>query len=485
MPFVNRPQLFSEVLIMKFSSLIGGLICIVATASLGLAGDAGWSFQRTGFRSTSGTPQTAVSMRNDLSWPVVYGIDQSMLNAYSLFPVANPGPVPISPPTNWHQIGSNLTRTFVSSSSVYLQAASGSPDGFGVSLQTPFISSQPTDTVITGTSFSGFQAPINGAQALKFDSQGHLFTANNTTIPGLQPNLKLFDVALSSFGEIGAVTQASGGSGPVTFWQQSPLLAGKWLSSPITVDGRSEQFLYGPSIDLAYDTASRPHVIGLDRLTTNNSVAAYRFNIISGAWTSSILDTAAIGSPPIADVAAAANDDGIIGAAWVNFGALKYAFLDTNQPSPQWVVTTVASTTPANLKLEASQGVGLAFDKSGLPVISFVDSGQRQIWIAYDPPLLTAANPATPGDFNADGAVDGNDLNSWTTSFAGEGSVADADGDGDTDGADFLAWQQGLTGASGSNASAAVPEPLSLTSGLVAAALFITTTRNRNSRKSS
>src|SRR5690348_9231910 len=91
-----------------------------------------WSFQRTGFRSTMGAagfPQTALSMRSNQSWPVVYGADQGMLNAYSLFPIVNSGQVPVSPATNWHPIGTNLAGTPSPLNNAYLQADSGSPDG--------------------------------------------------------------------------------------------------------------------------------------------------------------------------------------------------------------------------------------------------------------------------------------------------------------------------------------------------------------------
>ncbi len=454
---------------MKRLALVGSLACLLAVHGMCAAGDFTWTFQRTGFRSSSSSmPQTAVSMRSNLSWPVVYGVDQGMLNAYSLFPVPNPGQVPISPPTNWHQIGSNLTQSFLPSSNLYLQAASGSPDGFGVALQTPNVTTSPPDAVMVGTSISGFQPPMNGQQALKFDSQGHPFTASATTIPGLTTQEKLFDVARSDFGDVGAITQASGGFGTLTFWQQSPLLGGAWLKSPVPVDTRTQQTLFGPSADLVYDSASRPHIVGVDQLKSLNSIVDYSFDIMSGAWTVSTLDTAASNGPPIADVAAATNDQGIVGAAWVNFGTLKYAYLDTNEQSPHWVVSTVATATPANIPLELSQGVGLAYDKSGLPVISFVDRSSRQIWIAYDPALTTA--PPTTGDFNGDGVVDAQDLNAWNASFAA----------GNADGASFLAWQQNASGTSAPSQAATVPEPTAYLIALLAATALIGAPRRRS-----
>jgi hypothetical protein len=63
-----------------------------------------------------------------------------------------------------------------------------------------------------------------------------------------------------------------------------------------------------------------------------------------------------------------------------------------------------------------------------------------------------------PGDFNADGNVDGADLAQWKDDF-GVNDDSDADVDGDTDGADFLIWQQNYGAAPLAPAVAAVPEP--------------------------
>jgi hypothetical protein len=67
------------------------------------------------------------------------------------------------------------------------------------------------------------------------------------------------------------------------------------------------------------------------------------------------------------------------------------------------------------------------------------------------------AGEALSGDFDADGDVDGDDLDEWKIGFNGGGN-GDADSDGDSDGADFLAWQRNFgTGVSATPAS--VPEP--------------------------
>jgi len=68
----------------------------------------------------------------------------------------------------------------------------------------------------------------------------------------------------------------------------------------------------------------------------------------------------------------------------------------------------------------------------------------------------------TPGDFNADGYVNGADIAVWKTAF-GANNSANADGDSDSDGNDFLIWQRrlGTTPALAAltSESAAVPEP--------------------------
>ena len=430
-----------------------------------------WSFQRTGFRSTmstAGFPQTALSMRSNQSWPVVYGADLGMLNAYSLFPVVNSGQVPVGPATNWHPIGTNLAGTPSPLNNAYLQADSGSPDGFGVSIQTPTASTTiPSDTVVIGNTQSGFQPPQVGAQALKFDDSGVPLVATSTMLPNLPTSEKLFDIATSSFGDVAAFTQNYSGNGPATYWQRSPLLGGNWLSTKLPYGGRNEESIFGPSVDLTFDASSSPPFVGINRMSSRNNVAAYRFDVTTGAWTSSLLDTAGLDGPLISDVAAASNDAGIIGAAWVNKGLLKYAYLDTNQTSPQWVVTAVAATTPTGAQLELSQGVGLAFDKAGLPVISFVDRTTRQIWVAYDPPSVFGGSitnqPGAEGDFNGDGYVDAYDLDAWSTAYGEEG----------LDGNDFLAWQRNVAIPAPPTATAAVPEPSTLACGLVGSALLL------------
>jgi hypothetical protein len=456
---------------MKFHWLLSGVICVAFAPLACVANEISWTFQRTGFVNQMPKPQTALSMRSNLNWPVIFSVEQDRLNAYSLFsgPNANDQPVQ-GPRTNWHRIGMNLTQDYIPANEVYLQATSGSPDGFAVSVQTQHQSSNAFNAVVRGTSFGGFQAPLLDVQAAKFDGSGNLVTATNDTLPGQTFGQKVFDVAKSPVGDLGLISQNEDVVGSVTFWQKTRLLGDAWISIPLNLRGESR--LFGASLDLAYDAASRAHVVGLDANQDGNSVVAYHFDIVSGGWLSSTLDTATY--PAIADVAMAANDQGIVGAAWVNDGTLKYAIFDGNQVNPHWTVTTVADATPTDSPLKEAQGVGLAFDRSGLPVISFVAEHDNQIWIAYDPPLMAPV----AGDFNHDGSVNAGDLDVWKTAFGTATAAADADGDGDSDGADFLAWQRNFTGGAAAIANnAAVPEPLALSSAVLAATLLVGSTR--------
>lgn len=467
---------------MRTLGIIGCLLCLAAWQTPCAAQSPGsavkWSFQRTGFRTTSPTPQTALSMRSGEAWPVVYGFYENSLNAYSLFPVLNntqttPGRNHVLPATNWHQIGSNLNGTTFQSSSPFLQADSSATGGFAVSVQTAPATAQLPDVVSIGNSTSGFQSPISGAQAVTFDGNGNPFVATNSLIPNLPTSAKIFDVAVSNSGDVGVITQLTNGGGPLTYWQRSPLLGNTWMPTLIpSNDSQGIDSVYAPTTDLVFDNAARPYAIGVSQSRSPaNRVIAHRFDITTGAWVTSILDSGSSTFPGIADVAAATNDDGIVGAAWVSGGSLKYAYLDSNVAAPEWTVTTVAITTPTGVPIENSQGVGLAFDNAGLPVISFVDRTSRQIWLAYDPPSVFGGGvtdqPGAEGDFNGDGLVDAYDLDAWRSS---EGTLS---------GDDFLAWQRNVVIAEPPAAAAAVPEPIALSSGLVAVALLVGSTRNR------
>jgi hypothetical protein len=79
----------------------------------------------------------------------------------------------------------------------------------------------------------------------------------------------------------------------------------------------------------------------------------------------------------------------------------------------------------------------------------------------------------TPGDFNGDNRVDGDDLAAWKTAFGPTNADGDADDDGDSDGADFLVWQRNVTSASVTPTALPVPEPTALVLGGIAIALSL------------
>jgi hypothetical protein len=62
-------------------------------------------------------------------------------------------------------------------------------------------------------------------------------------------------------------------------------------------------------------------------------------------------------------------------------------------------------------------------------------------------------------DFNADGAVDGNDLLIWQVHYGTSSDCGDADGDGQVTGSDFLIWQRQFSVPSSMSSSVMVPEP--------------------------
>jgi parallel beta-helix repeat protein len=78
---------------------------------------------------------------------------------------------------------------------------------------------------------------------------------------------------------------------------------------------------------------------------------------------------------------------------------------------------------------------------------------------------VAAAFPI-PGDFNGNGAVNGDDLDVWRAAF-GETAAADANDDGASDGADYLIWQRAMGASSGIRP---LPEPSGATIALALAA---------------
>lgn len=87
------------------------------------------------------------------------------------------------------------------------------------------------------------------------------------------------------------------------------------------------------------------------------------------------------------------------------------------------------------------------------------------------------AGNITPGDFDGDGDVDGDDLNQWKDDY-GQNGRSDANGDGVSDGADFMIWQRNFgTGVPAVAANSVVPEPSALVMLLLGLPLLL---RNRS-----
>jgi len=97
-----------------------------------------------------------------------------------------------------------------------------------------------------------------------------------------------------------------------------------------------------------------------------------------------------------------------------------------------------------------------------------VDAFRNPAGSGFSIDYIETAGPSTPGDFNRDGLVNGDDLQVWQRQLGvstGNGSTiafiatADANLDGRVDGADFLAWQNTIE--SPPSDAKAIPEPAS------------------------
>jgi glucose/arabinose dehydrogenase len=105
---------------------------------------------------------------------------------------------------------------------------------------------------------------------------------------------------------------------------------------------------------------------------------------------------------------------------------------------------------------------------TGAFLTSFGEDADGNLYVTYSSSgevYRLVTDTVTPGDFNADGYVDGEDLAVWRagfgTSVGADARDGDADADGDVDGNDFLAWQRHVGTdplAVGGNAQS-VPEP--------------------------
>ncbi len=147
-------------------------------------------------------------------------------------------------------------------------------------------------------------------------------------------------------------------------------------------------------------------------------------------------------------------------------GAVDGAWLEANPTSN--FLSEVMSECCTTLNEGQGFELGTLFDTGGQPDVTFqfLIAGTPTIFdgvVVYgELPDVDPPGPTLMGDFDKNGAVDGNDFLLWQANFGltsgatqGQG---DADGNGTVDGNDFLIWQANFGTVAGGGA-AAVPEP--------------------------
>lgn len=160
-----------------------------------------------------------------------------------------------------------------------------------------------------------------------------------------------------------------------------------------------------------------------------------------------------------------------------------YVFGDGNNGriwmfDPQDPLGTRVELTP---NLPKDQGSGVFLTSFG----EDADGNLYVVYIASGEVYRLVTDTVTPGDFNADGYVDGDDLAVWRTSVGmatgADARDGDADADGDVDGNDLLAWQRnvGTDPLAVGGGAQGVPEPTGLGLCLSAAVVLGAATRRR------
>ena len=165
----------------------------------------------------------------------------------------------------------------------------------------------------------------------------------------------------------------------------------------------------------------------------------------------------------------------VVGDLTMASGAIAIGIAGTGAGEFDRVIVDDALSAGGTLSVELLDGfmpaAGDSFDLldfatlSGSFVLELPALAAGQMW--DDSALLTAgvlavaAAPLQPADFNHDDEVNGFDLDQWGVGYGAtqqaNNSQGDADGDGLVDGADFLVWQQQVSGGIGE--LSAVPEP--------------------------
>lgn len=345
---------------LSLAKTAGFLFCAALTASATFANPGQnftWSFQTTSLSSSS-TYHIAAAMRNGQAWPVVI----TDYNSYpygaaaTLFPTS--GGIS-SPSTNWQNIGSGFFSTSVNR----LRAAT-SPDG-----RVAFAAADSSYNGIGGRVSSvtgGWGGLPADTKAVAFDASGNLYTASKTTVSGVggYSGATIVDMDVSPAGEVGVIAS------DMKFWQYSGWL-GAWTSATL-----STTYPNSESMDVAYDSFGRPHVVA----TYSSTLVAFDFNTVSGTWNSTTLASNVSSSTRLT---LAANDDGTVGTAWVdNNGLLTYAYKhDLNN----WATSIVTST---GSTFSSAYQVGITYDYADLPVLAYRPYNGSNIIVAYDPVVV-------------------------------------------------------------------------------------------------
>jgi hypothetical protein len=352
-------------------SALGVVFLVWAMASPAWAdpgGSLNWTFQDTTI-TTSGAGQTALAMRNGMAWPVIFS-DTTPYAAYTLFPAGGK-----SGGASWQPFGpSGLFKTG------YRLRTASSPDGrvACVSNDSPGGQIMPLSGSVTIPSGGWISLPAN-TKAVAFDRNGALYTAtyNSVSAGPKFTGTNIVDVAVSPAGDIGVIDSSR------KYWQYSPWV-GSWLSTTVPFPQPNPPVTLRPeSMDLTFDSLSRPHVVG----GSSTGIYAFDFSIISGSWTTTMLGTTGNSSTYLA---LAANNKAQVATAWVDTtGSLVYAYKEDNAA---WSSTIVSGSAYAGQKQ-----VGIAYDYADLPVLSYVGASPKTIMLAYDP--VAAPEPGSLGVF--------------------------------------------------------------------------------------
>jgi hypothetical protein len=123
------------------------------------------------------------------------------------------------------------------------------------------------------------------------------------------------------------------------------------------------------------------------------------------------------------------------------------------------------------LTYEPSTTGSFLINSYDLPTLSPQDTKFVWAFISFDDPISPLA---LTGDFNTDGVVNAADYQVWRQQFGQSGQSLSADGNGDSvvDAADYIIWRKSMATTANPKSASAVPEPVSIALGILAATPF-------------